>query len=73
MAEFTLNEEKIKKKKKMKSKKIYNFNFLEILDHRLPKLSFFYRKTPRWMKDNVRNLMLVSKLLSAPSLHRYTN
>ena len=72
MAEFTLNEEKIKKKK-MKRKKIYNFNFLEILDHRLPKLSFCYCKTPRRMKDNVRNLMLVSKLLSAPSFHRYTN
>ena len=71
MAEFTLNEEKIKKK--MKSKKIYNFNFLEILDHRLPKLSFCYCKTLRRMKDNARNLMLVSKLLSAPSLHRYTN
>ena len=72
MAEFTLNEEKIKKKK-MKSKKIYNFNFLEILDHRLPKLSFCYCKTLRRTKDNARNLMLVSKLLSAPSLHRYTN
>ena len=57
----------------MKSKKIYNFNFLEILDHRLPKLSFCHCKTPRRMKDNVRNLMPVSKLLSAPSLHRYTN
>lgn len=42
----------------MKSKKIYNFNFLEILDHRLPKLSFCYCKTPRRMKDKVRNLML---------------
>ena len=58
MAEFTLNEEKIKKKKKWKVKNFYNFNFLEILDHRLPKLSFCYCKTPRRMKDNARNLML---------------
>ena len=30
----------------MKSKKIYNFNFLEILDHRLPNSPFAIAKLP---------------------------